>query len=122
MGLHLFGVLRGSGLSVMGGHLGTVVRCAYLVSGFMRVKMVDACGNVAIEKRGPLEAIVADWDGDGIFEEIRAVEEVGRVRRDAVVVCGSLPIRDNVGGDSGGIRGNRGCRGGRRLDQNRGCG
>ena len=57
MSLHLFGVLGRSGLSVMGGHLGVVVRCAYIVSGFMRVKMVGACGNVAIEKRGPLEAI-----------------------------------------------------------------
>ena len=67
VGLHLFGVLGGSGLSVIGGHMGVVVRRAYLVSGFMRVNMVDACGNVAIEKRGPLEAIAPDADQSALL-------------------------------------------------------
>jgi hypothetical protein len=37
-------------------------------------------------------------DGEVIFEKIRAVEEVGMVERDTVVVHGSLPVRDNIGG------------------------
>ena len=60
--------------------------------------------------------VSAFGDGDGIFEEIRAVEELRRVRRDTVVVGGPLPVRENVWGDSGGIRGDGECRGGgRRL-------
>ena len=43
--------------------------------------------------------------GEGIFEEIRAVEEVGMVGRDTVAVRGSFPVRDNIGGDSGAIHG-----------------
>jgi len=55
-------------------------------------------------------------DGEGIFEEIRAVEELGRVGRDTVVVGSPLPVRENVWGDSSAIRGDGGCRGvGRRL-------
>jgi hypothetical protein len=44
--------------------------------------------------------MLSEADGDGIFE-IRAVEEVGMVGRDTVVVRGSLPVRDNVGRASG---------------------
>lgn len=43
--------------------------------------------------------------GEGMLEEIRAVEEVGMVRRDTLVVRGSLPVRDYIGGESGAIRG-----------------
>jgi hypothetical protein len=49
--LNLLGVLRGSGLSVVDEHLGTVGRCSYLVSGFIRVeqtRVVNAYGRVAI--------------------------------------------------------------------------
>lgn len=35
-------------------------------------------------------------DGRGIFEEIRAVEELRMVGRDTVVVGGPLPVRDDV--------------------------
>ena len=38
MSLQPLGVLGRGGLSVMGGHLGTVVRCAYIVSGFMEIE------------------------------------------------------------------------------------
>ena len=37
-------------------------------------------------------------DGEGIFEEIRAVEELRRVRRDTGVVCGPLPVGGNIWG------------------------
>ena len=56
MSLDLLGVSGGSGLSVVGGHLGSVGRCAYLVSGFMGIEptpMVNACENVAIRDWGP---------------------------------------------------------------------
>ena len=33
-------------------------------------------------------------DGEGMFEEIRVVEEVTMVGRDTVVVRGPLPVRD----------------------------
>ena len=59
--------------------------------------------------------VSAFGDGEGIFEEIRAVEELRMVRRDTVVVCGPLPDREIVWGDSGGTRGNGECREGRRL-------
>ena len=36
--LHLLGVLRRGGLSVVGRHVGDVGRCAYLVPGFMRIE------------------------------------------------------------------------------------
>ena len=49
-------------------------------------------------------------DGEGIFEEIRAVEELRRVGRDTVVVSGPLPVRENVWGDRGGIRDDGECR------------
>ena len=51
MGPKLLRVLRGSLLSVVGGHLGTVGSSAYLVSGFIRIErtgMMNAYGNVAI--------------------------------------------------------------------------
>lgn len=41
----------------------------------------------------------------GIFMETRAVEVVGVVGRDTVAVHGSLPVRDDLGGESGAIRG-----------------
>lgn len=41
----------------------------------------------------------------GIFMETRAVEVVGVVGRDTVAVHGSLPVRDDVGEESGAIRG-----------------
>ena len=44
-------------------------------------------------------------NGEGIFEEIRAVEELRGIGRDTVVVCGPLPVRENVWGDSSDIRG-----------------
>jgi hypothetical protein len=49
-------------------------------------------------------------DGEGIVEEIRAVEELRRVGRDTVVVVDPLPVRENVWGDSSGIRGDGECR------------
>ena len=36
-------------------------------------------------------------DREGIFDKIRAVEEVRMVRRDTVVVHGSLLVRDSIG-------------------------
>ena len=35
-------------------------------------------------------------DGERIFEEIRAVEELRMVGRDTVIVCSPLPVRGNV--------------------------
>jgi hypothetical protein len=49
-------------------------------------------------------------DGEGIFEEIRAIEELRMVERDTVVVCGPLPDREIVWGDRGGTRGDGECR------------
>ena len=43
--------------------------------------------------------------GEGITDEIRAVEELRWVIRDTIVVVGLLPVRDIVFGDSSGIRG-----------------
>ena len=59
-------------------------------------------------------------DGEGMFEKIRAVEEVTMIGRDTVVVRGSLLVQDNVGGDSDAIRGNGAV--GRHLAQGRGGG
>jgi len=54
-------------------------------------------------------SVSALGDGKGIFEKIRAVEEVGMVRRDTMVVSSSLPVRYIIRGDSGAIRGDGGC-------------
>jgi len=78
-----------------------------------RVK--DSIGGLGREMR-----MSALGDGEGMFEEIRAVEEVGIVGRDTMVVRGSLPVRDKVGGESGTIRGDGAV--GRRLAQSRGGG
>ena len=40
--------------------------------------------------------VTALGDGEGIFEEIRAIEEVGRVGRNTMIVGPSLPVRDIV--------------------------
>lgn len=43
----------------------------------------------------------ARGDGEGIFDEVRAVEELRMVVRDSVIVLNPLPLRDTVWGDSG---------------------
>jgi hypothetical protein len=53
--------------------------------------------------------------GEGIFDEIRAIEEVRMVERYTIVVCGPLPVREFVRGNSGGARGDGECREVRRL-------
>ncbi len=75
-------------------------------------RVEDSIGGLGREMR-----VSALGDGEGTFEEIRAVEEVGMVGRDTVVVRGSLPVRDNVGGESGAIRGDGTV--GRHLAQSR---
>ena len=71
---------------------------------------VEQCVEDSIDGLGREMRVSALGDGEGIFEEIRAVEEVGMVGGDTVVVRGSLPVRDSVGGDSGAIRGDGECR------------
>ena len=39
-------------------------------------------------------------DGEEIFGEIRAVEELRMVRRDTIVVCGPLLVRENIRGNA----------------------
>jgi hypothetical protein len=58
--LDLLGVSGRSGLSIVGGHLGGMGRCAYLVSDFMGIKptvMVKACRSVAIGDWGPSDRL-----------------------------------------------------------------
>ncbi len=82
---------------------------------------VERCVEDSIDGLGREMSVSALGDGDGIFEEIRAVEEVGMVGRDTMVVSGSLPVRYIIWGDSGAIRGDGECRAvGRRLAQGRG--
>jgi len=40
--------------------------------------------------------VSALWDGEGILEEIRAVEELRRVRRDTAVVGGPFPVQESI--------------------------
>ena len=50
----------------------------------------------SIDGLGREMKVSALGDGEGIFEEIRAVEELRMVWRDTVVVSGPLPVRENV--------------------------
>ncbi len=50
-------------------------------------RVEDSIDGLGVEMR-----VSALGDGEGIFKEIRAVEEIGRVERDTVVVRSSPPV------------------------------
>ena len=54
----------------------------------------------SIDGLGREMRVSAFGDGEGIFKKIQAVEEVRMIWRDTMVVHGSLPVRDNIGGES----------------------
>ncbi|KAH9035736.1 hypothetical protein EDB85DRAFT_2273949 [Lactarius pseudohatsudake] len=81
-----------SGISRNPNHDGT--KSVHPVLACPRQRVEDTIDSLGREMR-----VSALRDGEGIFEEIRAVEWLRRVRR-------GPPIRENVWGDSGGTRGN----------------
>jgi len=71
---------------------------------------VEWCVKDSIDSLGNGMWVSALWDGEGIFEEVRVVEELRRVRRDTAVVGGPFPVRESIWCRIGSIQGSGGGR------------